>query len=78
MGHSEKVIGRAIQGLDRGTLQIATKTGLDLRFNDPEDHSKGFSMNASGDPAFIRKTCLECLERLDTPTSIYSTCTGST
>ena len=59
-GHNEKLIGRAIAGLtleERGKLCIATKTGFDFR--------TGFRIN--GEPTFIRETCMQCLERLQTP-----------
>jgi len=56
-GENEKLVGRALKGIsaeDRGKLCIATKTGFDTR--------GGWKVR--GDPAFIRETCMQSLERL--------------
>ena len=60
-GHNEKLVGQAIGGLspdERAKLCIATKTGA---YYDTD------GMKITGDPEFVRKTCLESLERLGTP-----------
>ena len=60
-GHNEKLIGQALAGLspqERGKLCICTKTGV---------YFGADGIKVTGDPEFVRKTCMESLERLGTP-----------
>jgi aryl-alcohol dehydrogenase-like predicted oxidoreductase len=58
-GVNEKLVGQAIKGYDRSKIQVATKTGIAVGADG--------SVSLCSKPEFIRKTCLESLERLDTP-----------
>ncbi len=63
-GHNETLVGKAIADLtpeQRSKLCIATKTGFDLE--------KGGALN--GAPDFIKRSCLQCKERLGTYIDIF-------
>lgn len=54
----EEIIGKAIKEIGRDKIQIATKTGLDVKIL-PTTH-----LVANSSPDFIRKQCEESLKRL--------------
>lgn len=54
----EELVGEAIKKVGRENIVICTKTGIELSFF-PKP-----SFSANGDPAFIRKQCLDSLRRL--------------
>ncbi len=60
-GHSERVLGRALQGRRAGVV-IATKFGKVI------DEEQRLIVDRSADPAYIRRTCEDSLRRLGVET----------
>jgi myo-inositol catabolism protein IolS len=57
MGHSEELIGQAIQGYDRKKFVIATKAAQD---------TSGDEVTINNDPAFLKQAVEDALRRLQT------------